>query len=108
MNMDIRLSIDPVANDIRYAARGLRRNPGFALAAITTLALAIGSTTAIFGIVNGVLFHPLPFHEPDRLVMLDEKWQPRFQHFEATPAHFEEWKKQNRTLVDVAAFANAV
>jgi len=107
-DMDIHIPIDSFIKDIRYAARGLRRNPAFTIAAIATLALAIGSTTAIFGIANGVLLRPLAFHEPDRLLMLEETWLPRFQQFEASPNHFEAWKGNNRSFSDMAAFANGV
>ena len=54
--------------DIRYAVRNLRRSPGFAVAAIATLTLAIGASTAAFSVVDGVLLKPLPFDEPDSLV----------------------------------------
>ena len=55
-------------NNVRYGVRGLARNPGFALAAIATLTIAIGASTAAFSIVNGILLAPLPFEEPDELV----------------------------------------
>ena len=58
--------------DIRVSWRSLRRDPGFALVALTTLAIGIGATTAIFTVVNAVLLRPLPYPAPDRLVAL---WQ---------------------------------
>jgi hypothetical protein len=57
-----------VIQDIRYAVRKLSRTPGFTAIAAFTLALAIGATTAIFSVIDGVLLKPLPFHEPERVV----------------------------------------
>jgi putative ABC transport system permease protein len=60
--------LERLAHDLRVTLRMIRTSPGFALAAIMTLALGIGSTTAVFSVVNAVLIRPLPYSEPDRLV----------------------------------------
>jgi predicted permease len=60
--------------DIRYAWRGLRRAPGFTAAAVATLALSMGATTAIFSVIRAVLFSPLPYSEPERSVMIWTRW----------------------------------
>ena len=91
--------------DIRYALRTLARNPGFAAVAILTLALGIGANTAIFTVFNGVLLHPLPYPQPDRLVAIQEI-VPKFARYGATlPVnswHFREWRKQNRSFDSLA------
>ena len=63
-------SLDRLAQDLRYAARGLRRSPGFALTAILSLALGIGANTAIFGLLDALLWRWLPVHDPQHIVRL--------------------------------------
>ncbi|MGA3016164.1 MAG: ABC transporter permease [Bryobacteraceae bacterium] len=91
--------------DIRYALRTLRRNPGFAVVAILTLALGIGANTAIFTVFNGVLLRPLSYPQPDRLVAVQEvvpKWARFGPALPVTAWHFREWRKQSSSFDGLA------
>jgi putative ABC transport system permease protein len=100
--------LERLRGDLRFAARLLRRHPAFTAVTLTVLALGIGATTAMFSIVNSVLLRPLPFREPDRLVMLENKWLPRFPRFEASPLDFISWKEECQSYSDIAAFRHLV
>lgn len=68
--------LDALAQDVRYALRGIRRNPVFAVALVLTLGLGVGATSAMFGVVDALLLRPLPYAEPDRLVMVQRPPEP--------------------------------
>ena len=63
-----------ILQDLKFAARSLRRNPGFTSAAVLTLALGIGATAAIFSVADGVLFSPLPYADADEVVTIWSSW----------------------------------
>ena len=77
MRRTTRLWLDDLRRDISYAARSLGRNPGFTMAAVVTLALGIGATTAVFSVVDAVLLRPLPYPDSDRLVRIVERLPAR-------------------------------
>ncbi len=89
--------------DLRYALRQLRKNPGFTTVAILTLALGIGANTAIFTVVNGVLLKPLPYAEPDRLLMIWERQLTDGTLGTVAPANFFDWREQSRSFEKMAA-----
>jgi len=93
--------------DLRYALRMLRKNPGFTAVAVLTLALGIGANTAIFSLVNAVLLRPLPYPEPDRIVQLmltSPEWNPGGTDSAANPPEFMVWREQTQAFEDIAAY----
>ncbi len=94
--------IDEFLRDVRYGGRLLAKNPVVSLIAIVTLALGIGANTAIFSVVNAFLLRPLPYGDPDRLVMVDS--QHRGQSTGVSFADYEDWRRQNNVFDDLAFF----
>ena len=97
--------------DLRFALRGWGKTPGFAIAAIATLAIGIGANTAIFSVVSGVLLRPLPFADPQNLVQLYET-QPRNSSqmgFDGPVVFqdFEQWRTQSRLLDGMVTYTNS-
>jgi predicted permease len=90
--------------DLAYAVRTLLRRPGFAAAAILSLALGIGVTTAIFSVVNAVALRPLPYSEPDRLVWLTEILHGSSTDEFSLTSHFLEWRNQAKSFADLAGY----
>jgi putative ABC transport system permease protein len=84
--------------DVRYAGRMLVKNPGFSFAAILALALGIGANTAIFSVVNSVLLKPLPYQDPERLVVLLHG-----AHNPVAPANYLDWRAQNHVFSEIGA-----
>ena len=93
------LWIQDLWRDLKYGALSLVRSPGFSIAAVLTLALGIGANTAVFSVVNSVVLEPLPYVEPDRLVMLWEDNPKVWNNVDqVNTANFLDWQRENRVL----------
>src|SRR4029453_13189461 len=88
---------------VKYALRQLRQSPGFTAVAAITLALGIGANGAIFALVDATLLRPLPFHDPDRLVMLwtNTGSSPRRA---VSPLDMTDWHERNRTFEAIGGY----
>lgn len=99
-------ALEVIWQDAKYAARGLRKSPGFAFFAATVLALGIAANTAIFSIADAVLLRPLPYRYANRLVMV---WEDAatygFPQNTPAPGNFSDWKARNHVFEDMAAFS---
>jgi len=102
-NTDIVTWLDEAARDFRHSLRILQRSPGFTAVAVLTLALGIGANTALFSVIDSVLLHPLPYQNPDSLVMV---WETNSQHPNphntVSPPNFLDWQTRNTVFSSMA------
>jgi putative ABC transport system permease protein len=91
--------------DLKHSLRAFLQSPGFVLTVIATLAVGIGANTAIFSVLNAVLLKPIPFYDPDRLVMM---MNTSPQGPAASPAKFQHYREQTSVIQDVSAFRGNV
>src|SRR5437879_6412586 len=93
--------MEALLRDVRYGLRTLLKNPGFTSVAVVTLALGIGANTAIFSIVNAVLLRPLPYQDPNGLVVVRESWKGEGTMPAAWPKYLD-WRAQNHVFEAIA------
>src|ERR1035438_4979899 len=99
-----------LAQDVRFALRMFQRAPGFAAAAVLTLAVGIGANTAIFSVANALLLRPLPYRQPGRLVLIDARRKSSVMVSQGplSVARFEHVEQGNLSFGAVAAFTSEV
>ena len=95
--------MDTFVSDLKFALRMLRQSPGFAAAAVFALALGIGANTAIFSVINTVLLKPLPFPDPDRIVVLMNS-SPQGSGPAASVPKYNTWRKRTQSLQLMSAY----
>jgi putative ABC transport system permease protein len=98
-------ALDDLFQDLRYALRTLRKNPGFTLVAILTLALGIGANTAVFSVIDSVVLRPLPFANADRLVWFNGKFSLS-DLADVSPPDFLDYRASNQSFDQLAAMGN--
>jgi putative ABC transport system permease protein len=99
--------VDTLLHDLKHSLRSYLQSPGFTLTALATLALGIGVNTAVFSVVNAVLLKPIPFPDPDRLVMFMNT-SPQGSGPACSPAKFQHHREQTSVTEDVSAFRTGV
>ena len=99
--------MDNLLQDLRYAFRMLFKSPGFTLLAIITLALGIGANTAIFSVIYSVLLKPLPYPQPERLVLLRERQLGLFEAGSLSYPNYLDWRAAQRSCTDIAMYRSS-
>src|SRR6476619_2623051 len=99
--------MESLFHDFRYALRLLRKSPGFAVAAVLTLALGTRPNTVMFSVLNTVLLRPLPYSNPDRLVQIWETDARRGDmHGTVSPYNFVDWRSQSQSFEVMSTYEN--
>ncbi|HEY6187243.1 MAG TPA: ABC transporter permease [Pyrinomonadaceae bacterium] len=100
-------SLETLWQDVHFGVRMLMKNPGFTIVAVIALALGIGANSAIFSVVNTVLLRPLPYKDPDQLVMVwEDATTQGFPRDTPAPANYIDWRDQNQVFEGMAAIAD--
>jgi putative ABC transport system permease protein len=94
-----------IADDLRFGFRTLRRNPGFTIVAVSTLALGIGANTAIFSVIENVLLRSLPYENPESLVEIKNTY-PGFQNVGISPGDFFDWRPEAKSFSSMGAYGD--
>jgi predicted permease len=95
--------LETIAQDLRFGLRAIRKNVGFTIVAVLTLALGIGANTALFSVVNGVLLNPLPYFDSNSLAILYGK-TTQFDQASVSYPNYLDWEKNNKSFSSMAAF----
>src|SRR5687768_18448675 len=99
--------MDNLLKDLRYGVRSFLKRPGFLVIAVSTLALGIGATTAMFTVVNSVLLRPLEFPEPERIVLLEGINPPQgITDSNMSVPDIDDWQKQSQSFEQIVAFTS--
>jgi putative ABC transport system permease protein len=98
--------VETLLQDLRFAARMLRKNPGFTAVAVLVMALGIGANIAMFSVVNAVLLRPLAFNDPDRIVTLSSLWMKSGHHGQVSAPDYRDWRDQSSTFDSMAYYEN--
>src|SRR5262245_3507301 len=103
--LELRGTMETLWQDLHYGWRMLRRNPGFTLVAILTLAAGIGLNSAVFSMVNSIILRPLPYKEPERLVQVWESTPPDAEDDNViSPGNFLEWQTQAKSFESLSVY----
>src|SRR5438045_1889849 len=96
--------MENLLQDLRFAIRMLVKKPSFTLIAVVTLALGIGANTAIFSVVNAILFRPLPFNNPERMVWIANVGNSGLSGQTLRVSNYTDWRNMNKSFEDMSAY----